>query len=219
MGQLPSPSSKPPPPITCACLYNGTTEHALCFYGVPQATVDANLAILLDVLDTAHLLIGFNAIRFDLEYIQRFFHLPPDQLQRWILKTLDPYVFMKKELGMTCSLGTLLAMNRLPSKSASGLQAIVWAKQGRMDLVLDYCMMDTKLTHALCCDQPALRINDFWLARWSIADPSHHPTWSSERVLPPAHTSPTLQLLLLATTTPSFVSTEHLVAQGAVTAP
>jgi hypothetical protein len=207
MGQLPHPSSRHAlPAITCACLYNGSEEHALSFHDVSQATFDAHRTILLDVLDTARLLIGFNAVRFDLVYIQRFFQLPTEQLQRWIAKTLDPYVFMKEQLHMTCSLGTLLAMNHLPSKSASGLQAIVWAKQRRMDLVLDYCMMDTKLTYALCCSQPTMRIHDVCIARWSL-DPNDQIAWSSERLDPPS-----LSLLPVR----CFLSTEHLLAEGHV---
>jgi hypothetical protein len=169
------------PSITCACLYNGTIEHSLCFYGVPQTIIDSNLVLLLEILDTAQVLIGFNAIHFDLEYIQRFFKLPITKLNHWISKTVDPYLFMKTKLGITCSLSTILAMNHLPSKSASGLKAIIWAKQGRMDLVLDYCMMDTKLTYTLCFgNNGSFRINDLWLVNW-IYNPTHISTFKTTK--------------------------------------
>lgn len=169
------------PSITCACLYNGTIEHSLCFYGVPQTIIDSNLVLLLEILDTAQVLIGFNAIHFDLEYIQRFFKLPITKLNHWISKTVDPYLFMKTNLGITCSLSTILAMNHLPSKSASGLKAIIWAKQGRMDLVLDYCMMDTKLTYTLCFgNNGSFRINDLWLVNW-IYNPTHISTFKTTK--------------------------------------
>jgi hypothetical protein len=199
------------PPLTCACLYNGTVEHALSFYKVADTLYDANRLKLLDILDSARVLVGFNAVHFDLEYIQRFFDLPPDRLARWVAKTVDPYLFMRDSLGITCSLGTMLAMNRLPSKSASGLIAIVWAKQGRMDLVLDYCMMDTKLTHALCAapNHPFL-LTDLWAARWTLTGNTII-TWASETRSPPAP-PPLLPL-------PSpLLSTERLVAQGLATA-
>jgi hypothetical protein len=206
LGQLPLSSDTKPPPITCVCLYDGTVEHALCFHNVSDnALFNANRATLLNILDSASVLIGYNAIRFDLPYIQRFFDLPPERLARWVTKTIDPYLFMRDTLGITCSLATMLALNRLPTKSASGLIAIVWAKQGRMDLVIDYCMMDTKLTHALCGipSRPFL-LTDLWTARWETTP---HLTLIADRCPPPA--PPPLL--------PIFLPTERLVAQDLAT--
>ena len=224
LGHLPKfeGKGKKIPPITCACLYNGITEHALNFYHVTDTIMETNKATLIHVLDNAQVIIGFNAILFDLEYIKRFFSISSAQLTHWILKTVDPYIFMKTQLGMTCSLGALLAMNQLPSKSASGLKAIIWAKQGRMDLVLDYCMMDTKLTYALCCNKPSFCINDFWFATWKNTQPptlnedtgfKSHIQWSSERKTQP----PTVCLHSTSSSSSPFISTEHLFAQGRVT--
>lgn len=208
----PAPSNILIPPITCVCLYDGTTEHALNFYKVSDELHAGNLAILLHVLDTAKVLVGFNAVNFDLEYIRRFFAIDDERHALWVAKTVDPYLFIKNELGFTCGLSTLLAMNRLPSKSASGLIAIVWAKQGHMDWVIEYCMMDTKLTRALCCNAPTLRISDAWLASWHM-DEHGRPMWSAQRCPPP----PTAKSVLLqgaTTTDDSFVSTEALMTSG-----
>ena len=126
-------SQKPLPPITCVCLYDGVTEHTLLFYNLSTTSssleFECNRAKLIDLLDQAELLVGFNAVYFDLEYIKCFFGLPQTQLSAWIQKTIDPFMCMKLLLDKTCSLKCLLAMNHLPSKSGSGLQAVVWAKQ------------------------------------------------------------------------------------------
>lgn len=39
--------------------------------------------------------------------------------------------------------------NGYQTKTASGLQAVQWIKEGKWDLVESYCMMDTKLTREI----------------------------------------------------------------------
>lgn len=43
-------------------------------------------------------------------------------------------------------------------KSGSGLQAVAWAREGEWDLLEEYCMQDTILTHEISCVQ-AGRVN------------------------------------------------------------
>ena len=169
---------KPLPSITCVCLYDGAEEHALLFYGVPKAVFEANKETLLRLLDDAECIVGFNAILFDLEYIRRFFKLSKLHLAIWVQKTVDPFHFMKQELLMTCKLQGLLAMNGLPCKSGSGLQAIIWAKQGSTQELLEYCMLDAKLTYDLCALDP-IRINDFWTARVQVS--KQQVEWTAQR--------------------------------------
>lgn len=208
LGQLPFKLDVKPPPITCVCLYDGSREieHALSFYGVEPSIFEANRTLLLDLLDSARTLVGYNAVRFDLPYIQRFFELSPERLARWIAKTVDPYLFMRDTLGITCGLGAMLALNRHRTKSASGLIAILWARQGHMDRVLEYCMLDTKLTYALCGTpaQPFL-LTDRWAAQWR-ALPDDRIAWQPERRPPPA--PPSL--------VPCFLPTERLVREGLI---
>ena len=120
---------KPLPSITCVCLYDGSKEYSFVFYKVDPALFEENKKSLLALLDASDRLIGFNAVLFDLEYIRRFFGVPQTQLTAWVEKTVDPFMCMKLHLGMTCTLKAMLALNGLPSKSASGLQAIRWARE------------------------------------------------------------------------------------------
>ena len=119
----------PLPPITCVCLYDGTNEHSFVFCHVSSALFLENKEKLLALLDASDSLVGFNAVLFDLEYMKRFFDLPHTQVDAWVHKTIDPFMCMKLQLGKTCTLKAMLAMNGLPSKSGSGLQAIRWAKE------------------------------------------------------------------------------------------
>ena len=118
---------RPLPEITCACLYDGTTEYLLQFYGVEDDVRTKNLNTLLSLLDSSDSLIGFNAILFDLEFIKQAFCISDERMSGWVRKTIDPYMFLKYALNNTSGMSSLLSLNSLPSKTGSGLQAIKMA--------------------------------------------------------------------------------------------
>lgn len=121
---------KPLPAITCACLFDGTHEYKLQFYGNDsENTRDKNIEILLNLLDSADRLIGYNAVLFDLEFIKQSFRISDERMSSWIRKTIDPYMYLKFILQCTSSLSALLKLNHLPSKTGSGTQAVSLALQ------------------------------------------------------------------------------------------
>ena len=142
----------PLPPITCVCLYDGTTDERvrLLFHGEPPDRHAASAARLLHLLDSAPVLAGFNAVYFDLEYIRRYFGATDEQLHGWILKCVDPFMCMKHILGRTCKLNVLLALNGLGAKTGSGSDAIRLARAGKTRELLDYCLMDAILSWRVC---------------------------------------------------------------------
>ena len=144
--------TKPLPPITCVCLCasNGS-ETRLRFWKVSPADFTKNKESLFAQLDAAERIAGFNAVHFDLEYIRVFFQVEAERVCRWILKCVDPYMVCKYILKNTCGLNRLLELNHLGSKTGSGEDAIELAMQERWEDLLDYCMMDARLTLALCC--------------------------------------------------------------------
>lgn len=111
-----------------------------------QAERDA----LVQALDEAPALCSFNGVRFDIPFIAARLNVPPEQQGRWVRKTLDYFEVCKLCFGASCSLNSLLLANGLGSKSASGLQAVEWAKQGNWKDVEEYCMRDAMLTHQVC---------------------------------------------------------------------
>lgn len=151
----------PLPPITCVCFFDGDKDlkEMLLFHNVPEDEHSANAAKVIQLLDDAPVLAGFNAVYFDLEYIQRHFGATHAQLQSWIGKCVDPFMCMKHIVGKTCKLNALLERNGLESKTGSGANAIVLAKEGKTQELLDYCLMDAILTWRLC-KLPNIRFTD-----------------------------------------------------------
>jgi hypothetical protein len=117
----------PFPEITCACLFDGSREYCLPFFSMPREIRDRNVAQLLHLLDGADCLVGYNAVLFDLEFIKRTFSITPQRMGAWVRKTIDPYTYLKYCLNSTSSLSNLLAINKLPSKTGSGTEAISMA--------------------------------------------------------------------------------------------
>ena len=108
----------------CACLFDGKNEYKLLFYGINRIEREANIQKLLTLLDTTSHIIGFNAVIFDLEFIKLVFCISDERMSSWVHKTVDPFMFLKFALQTTTSLSKLLAMNTLPSKTGSGIEAI-----------------------------------------------------------------------------------------------
>jgi DEAD/DEAH box helicase domain-containing protein len=54
-----------------------------------------------------------------------------------------------KRLGFRVSLDNLAGATLGASKSADGLQAVRWYKQGRMQEILEYCQQDVEVTRQL----------------------------------------------------------------------
>ena len=118
-------------------------------YDVDQAKyytyVEENVQDLIRHLKASSLVIGFNSLRFDYGVLQGYTSF---KLQS--LPTLDLMADLQKKLGHRLSLAHL-AQHTLggAEKSADGLLAVQWWREGKYDQVIVYCQMDVKLTHDL----------------------------------------------------------------------
>ncbi len=105
-----------------------------------EADVDK---LLLDLL-TADRVVGFNIDRFDLPVLAGY---TDTDLTR--IATLDMLSELNHVLGYRLSLAHLSEANLGESKSGEGMQSLAWWKQGRIDLIEQYCRKDVELTWRL----------------------------------------------------------------------
>ncbi|HSR35332.1 MAG TPA: ribonuclease H-like domain-containing protein [Anaerolineae bacterium] len=110
------------------------------FHHYTEETVDD----LVAELKTADLVVGFNVLNFDYEVLHAY---TDDSLDR--LPTVDMLDHIYKRLGFRVSLDNLAASTLGTAKSADGLQAVRWYKQGRIQEILDYCQQDVEVTRQL----------------------------------------------------------------------
>jgi DEAD/DEAH box helicase domain-containing protein len=96
---------------------------------------------LLKDLQRADLVVGFNILRFDYEVLHGYTALDLGQLP-----TLDMMVDLQNTLNHRLSLDSIATATLGVEKTAEGMQAIRWFKDGRLLEIAEYCCYDVKLT-------------------------------------------------------------------------
>ena len=105
---------------------------------------EADVEALLAHLQRADLVIGFNVIGFDYSVLRGY-----TTFDFGTLNTLDILRDVHAQLGYRLSLDALGTATLDTPKSADGLQALQWYKEGRLDLIEAYCKHDVEITRDL----------------------------------------------------------------------
>jgi len=148
--------------VTCACAYDGCgVERVFVFEPAGPRRTDTPMDYgfgpgggwgrreeFMSLLDEAPRLCAFNGVRFDLPFLARRWKVPDARVGAWVRKLFDPFEACRLGLGLTFSLERLLSANGLRGKTGSGLEAIAMAREGRWAELAEYCMHDTRMTHA-----------------------------------------------------------------------
>jgi DEAD/DEAH box helicase domain-containing protein len=123
--------------ISCAVLYDSRKQAYLSF-GEDQVQE------FIDSLHQFDLVIGFNIKRFDYRVLSGY-----SKINFARINTLDILEDIHNLLGFRLSLAHLAEITLNAEKTADGLQALQWWKEGRMDEIIAYCRQDVRLTRDL----------------------------------------------------------------------
>jgi DEAD/DEAH box helicase domain-containing protein len=96
---------------------------------------------LIATLRGADLVVGYNVLRFDYEVLSAY---TEDSLSD--LPTVDMLRDLYHALGWRPKLDSVAAATLGERKSADGLQAVRWFRQGQLDKVVAYCRRDVEVT-------------------------------------------------------------------------
>ncbi len=99
---------------------------------------EQDAAKLGEDLRSADLVVGFNIYRFDYAVLAGY----TGEDYRRTLPTLDLFEQVADTVGSKLSLNKLARATLGISKSADGLQSLEWYKEGRLDLIEEYCHQD-----------------------------------------------------------------------------
>ncbi|HYE60282.1 MAG TPA: ribonuclease H-like domain-containing protein [Candidatus Kapabacteria bacterium] len=120
--------------ITCVSIYEYEHDRYRSFD-------EHELSQLWPILERAERLIGYNSEHFDLPILGRYY---TGNL------TLIPHLDILKEIkvatGSRYKLNDIAKATLQIEKSADGLQAMEWYKEGKIDLIKQYCEQDVKVT-------------------------------------------------------------------------
>jgi DEAD/DEAH box helicase domain-containing protein len=97
---------------------------------------------LIATLRTADLVVGYNVLRFDYEVLRAYTDDPLSDLP-----TADMLRDLYQTLGWRPKLDNVAAATLGEHKSADGLQAVRWFRQGELDKVMAYCRRDVEVTY------------------------------------------------------------------------
>lgn len=99
---------------------------------------------LVRYLTSADAVVGFNHVEFDYEVLTAY---TSGNLRA--LENIDMLLHIHEKTGFRVSLDHLAKVSLGRKKSSDGLQAIEWYKQGKMQLIEEYCREDVAITRAL----------------------------------------------------------------------
>lgn len=126
--------------ISIAVLYDSVRD---AYTGFTQE----ELPQMFGIMKKASLVIGFNSIRFDYKVLEPFATQAGLNLRK--LPSLDLLRKVHERLNYHVSLDNLCSATLGAGKSADGLQALRWWKEGRLDEIERYCKKDVELTREL----------------------------------------------------------------------
>lgn len=123
--------------ITVVGIHDSTT-------GEYSSYLADELPKLWPIIESAHMLIGFNSDTFDIPLLNRYY---PGDLSK--IRSLDILAQIYSVLGRRIRLQSLAEATLGKGKKGDGLKAMEWWEQGLYDKVREYCIEDVRLTREL----------------------------------------------------------------------
>jgi DEAD/DEAH box helicase domain-containing protein len=120
--------------ISVATLYDSETQK------YTTVTVD-EIDTLWPIIEKADALVGYNSNHFDVPLLNKYY--PGDLTQ---IKSIDLLDDIKKSLGRRLRLDSVAQATIGAKKSADGLQAVRWWREGNIKDIKKYCEQDVKVT-------------------------------------------------------------------------
>ena len=120
--------------ISVACAYDSETDI--------YTTVDiTELSTLWPIFEKADALVGYNSNHFDIPLLNKYY---PGDLTH--IKSIDILESIRESLGRRLRLDSVAQATIGAKKSADGLQAVRWWREGKIKEIKKYCEQDVKVT-------------------------------------------------------------------------
>jgi DEAD/DEAH box helicase domain-containing protein len=123
--------------ISVGCAYDSLTDTYI------TTTVD-EIYTLWPFFEQADVIVGYNSNHFDIPLLNKYY---PGDLTK--IKSIDLLESIRLSLGRRLRLDAVAQATIGTKKSANGLQAIKWWREGDIESIKKYCKQDVKVTKEL----------------------------------------------------------------------
>lgn len=120
--------------LAVVCVHDNETDEMTHYF-------KEDLGKLWPLIEQADMLVSFNGDHFDIPLLDKYYAGDLTQI-----KSLDLLKEIKQVLGRRIKLDDIASATLGQSKSADGLQSIIWWRQGKIDEVVAYCKQDVVVT-------------------------------------------------------------------------
>lgn len=120
--------------LSVVCIHDSLTDEYSSY-------LQEDLPKLWPILEQADILVGYNSDHFDIPILDKYYSGDLRQI-----KSIDLLAEIKNSLGRRLKLDGVAQATIGAAKSADGLMAIRWWREGKKQQVIDYCLQDVKVT-------------------------------------------------------------------------
>jgi len=149
-------------------------------YGTEKYTTVSidNLDDLWPIIEQADALVGYNSNHFDIPLLNKYY--PGDLTQ---IKSIDLLEDIKASLGRRLRLDSIAQATLGAKKSADGLQAVRWWREGKVKEIMKYCEQDVKVTKDILSTLASTVTLNSKTATAKKKSPSTSPTGKKKRIV------------------------------------
>lgn len=123
--------------LAVVCVHDSKTNEI-------NSYLQEDLPKLWPIIESSDMLVGWNSDHFDIPILNKYYEGDLNQI-----KSLDLMNELKKSTGRRIKLDHVAQATLGESKSADGLQSIIWWRNGEIDKVIDYCKQDVNVTRKI----------------------------------------------------------------------
>jgi len=120
--------------ISVVCIHDSETGEYMSF-------LEDELAKLWPILESADRIVGYNSEHFDLPLLNKYYVGDLSKIHH-----VDLMKNIQEVVGRRIKLDDIASSTLGTKKSADGLQAVLWWKQGNIEDIVKYCIQDVRVT-------------------------------------------------------------------------
>ena len=120
--------------LAVVCVHDSYTDQITHYF-------KEDLGKLWPLIEEASMLVSYNGDHFDIPLLNKYYAGDLNNI-----KSLDLMKEIKNVIGRRVKLDDIATATLSESKSADGLQSIIWWRQGKIDQVVSYCKQDVVVT-------------------------------------------------------------------------